>query len=220
MSNRTLNLDDRLYRYLLEHTAEESITQRELRQHTAGLEWSQMQIAPEQGQLMAFLVKLLGVRNAIEIGVYTGYSSLSVAQALPEDGRLLACDINKEWTDIARQYWIKAGVEHKIDLRLGDALETLNALVTSDHQYHFDLVFIDADKSNYRSYFELCLRLLRSGGLILIDNTLWGGSVADGRINDADTCAIRELNRHLKNDRRVDMCMLPVADGLTLVRKK
>lgn len=220
MSNRTLNLDDPLYTYLLEHMAEETPIQKELRQHTAGLEWSQMQIAPEQGQFMAFLVKLLGVRNAIEIGVYTGYSSLSVAQALPADGTLLACDINKEWTDIARQYWVRAGVEHKIDLRLGDAIDTLRSMLDSEKKYRFDFAFIDADKSNYRNYLELCLRLVRSGGLILIDNTLWGGSVADKRVNDTDTNAIRDLNRHLKYDRRVEICMLPVADGLTLVRKK
>ena len=179
-----------------------------------------MQIAPEQGQFMAFLVKLIGVRNAIEVGVYTGYSSLSVALALPQDGKLIACDVNKEWTDIAKSYWQQAGVDYKVELRLAPALETLHQLLRDKQQGKFDFAFIDADKVNYEKYYEACLKLLRPGGLILIDNTLWGGDVANIRIQDADTVAIRNLNLKLKQDSRVDMCLLPVADGLTLLRKK
>lgn len=219
MSNRTLNLTDNLYSYLLQHSAQESGVQQKLREHTARLEWSQMQIAPEQGAFMAFLVKLLGVRKAIEVGVYTGYSSLSVAQALPSDGRLIACDISKEWTDIARQYWRAAGVEQKVELHLGEAVDTLSRIIDSGQANQFDMAFIDADKENYGRYYEYCLKLLRPGGLILVDNTLWGGDVADIRVQDKDTCAIREFNRQLTRDRRVDRCMLPVADGLTLLRK-
>ena len=219
MSNRTLNLTDDLYNYLLRHTSEESGVQQKLRQHTARLEWSQMQIAPEQGAFMAFLVKLLGVRKAIEVGVYTGYSSLSVAQALPADGLLIACDISEEWTDIARQYWREAGVEQKVELYLGEAVETLSRLIESGQANQFDMAFIDADKENYSRYYEFCLKLLRPGGLILIDNTLWGGDVVNVRVQDKDTSAIREFNSQLTRDRRVDRCLLPVADGLTLLRK-
>ena len=219
MSNRTLNLTDSLYHYLLDHSLRESAAQKQLREHTAGIEWSQMQIAPEQGQFMAFLIKLIGARKAIEIGVYTGYSSLSVAQALPVDGNLIACDVNKEWTDIARQYWQIADVENRIDLRLAPAVETLKTLLAEGKQCSFDFVFIDADKENYDQYYELSLMLLRSGGLIVIDNTLWGGDVANIHIQDKDTVAIRQLNKKLIKDKRVELSMLPVADGLTLVRK-
>lgn len=219
MSNRTLNLTDRLYDYLLAQMPDESNAQRKLREHTAGLEWSQMQIAPEQGAFMAFLIRLTGARKALEVGVYTGYSSLSVAQALPSDGRLVACDINREWTDIARQYWQQAGVEAKIDLHLRPATETLQLLIDQGHKNQFDFAFIDADKANYDAYYELCLKLIHPGGLILIDNTLWGGDVADIRITDTDTQAIRALNTKLKKDRRVDQCLLPLADGIALIRK-
>lgn len=219
MSNRTLSLTEDVYNYLLSHTAEETAVQKRLREYTAELEWSQMQISPEQGQFMAFLIRLLAVRKAIEVGVFTGYSSLTVAQALPADGQLVACDINKEWTDIARQYWREAGVEQKIELHLADAKRTLNVLVNSGYRDQFDFAFIDADKGNYDSYYEACLKLVRPGGLIMVDNTLWGGDVANIRIDDHDTQAIRDLNSKIKNDRRVDLCMLPIADGISLVRR-
>ena len=219
MSNRTLNLTDQLYQYILDVSVEETAVQKTLRAATQGMQQSQMQIAPEQGQFMAFLVKLMGARKCLEVGVFTGYSALSVAQALPADGKIIACDVNQEWTDMARTYWRSAGVENKIDLRIAPALETLQQLLDQGEQASFDFAFIDADKANYDRYYELSLRLLRSGGVIVIDNTLWGGDVADIRVQDDDTRAIRELNKKLLHDRRVDMTLLPVADGLTLVRK-
>lgn len=219
MSNRTLNLTDQLYQYMLGVSVKETAVQKTLRTATQSMQQSQMQIAPEQGQFMAFLVKLMGARKCLEVGVFTGYSALSVAQALPADGEIIACDVNQEWTDMARTYWRSAGVENKIDLRIAPALETLQQLLDQGEQSSFDFAFIDADKTNYDRYYELSLRLLRSGGVIVIDNTLWGGDVADIRVQDEDTRAIRELNKKLLHDRRVDMTLLPVADGLTLVRK-
>ena len=219
MSNRTLNMTDQLYQYLLDHSLRETEIQYRLREQTSTMTMSNMQIAPEQGQFMAFLVKLLGVRNALEVGVFTGYSSLSVALAMPDDGHILACDLSEKWTDIARQYWREAGVEHKIDLRLAPATETLQQLIESGKTCQYDFAFIDADKENYDHYFEYCLQLLRPGGLMLIDNTLWGGDVANLNINDKNTQAIRALNKKLYGDRRVDISHLPVADGITLLRK-
>ncbi len=219
MSNRTLNLTEQLYQYLLDVSVKETAVQKTLRIATQGMQQSNMQIAPEQGQFMSFLVKLTGARKCLEIGVFTGYSALSVAQALPADGKIIACDVNQEWTDMARTYWRNAGVEKKIDLRIAPAVETLQQLLDDGGQSSFDFAFIDADKTNYDRYYESTLRLLRSGGLIVIDNTLWGGDVANIRVQDEDTRAIRELNKKLLNDRRVDMTLLPVADGLTLVRK-
>ncbi|MBI3186704.1 MAG: class I SAM-dependent methyltransferase [Gammaproteobacteria bacterium] len=219
MSSRTLNLTEQLYQYLLDVSVKETAVQKTLRIATQGMQQSNMQIAPEQGQFMAFLVKLTGARKCLEIGVFTGYSALSVAQALPADGKIIACDVNQEWTDMARTYWRNAGVEKKIDLRIAPAIETLQQLLDDGGQSSFDFAFIDADKTNYDRYYESTLRLLRSGGLIVIDNTLWGGDVANIRVQDEDTRAIRELNKKLLNDRRVDMTLLPVADGLTLVRK-
>lgn len=219
MSNRTLNLTDQLYQYVLDVSVKESAVQKTLRTATQSMQQSNMQIAPEQGQFMAFLVKLIGARKCLEIGVFTGYSALSVAQVLPSDGKIIACDVNQEWTDMARTYWRNAGVEKKIDLRIAPAVETLQQLLDDAGQSSFDFAFIDADKANYDRYYEMTLRLLRSGGLVVIDNTLWGGDVADIRVQDEDTRAIRELNKKLLHDRRVDMTLLPVADGLTLVRK-
>jgi caffeoyl-CoA O-methyltransferase len=219
MSKRSLNLTDQLYQYLLDVSLKETSVQTTLRAVTHGMQWSQMQIAPEQGQFMAFLVKLIGARKCLEVGVFTGYSALSVAQALPADGKIIACDINQEWTDMARQYWRAAGVENKIDLRIAPAVETLQQLIDQGEQCSFDFAFIDADKTGYDTYYEMSLRLLRSGGVIALDNTLWGGDVADIHVQDEDTRAIRALNKKLLHDRRVDMTMLPVADGLTLVRK-
>lgn len=219
MSNETLGLSADLQKYLIQHCVSENRIQTQLREHTATLEWSQMQIAPEQGQFMAFLIKLLGVRKIIEVGVFTGYSSLAMALALPDDGQIIACDNNKEWTGIAKSYWKKAGVAHKVDLKLGDALDSLKKMLQAGQRSQFDMAFIDADKTNYRNYYEFCLKLLRKNGLILVDNTLWGGSVVDRLKTDEDTQAIRAFNDFVYQDRRVEQCMLPLADGLTLVRK-
>jgi caffeoyl-CoA O-methyltransferase len=179
-----------------------------------------MQIAPEQGQFMALLVQLLGARRTLEVGVFTGYSSLAVALALPADGTIVACDVNEEFTAVARRYWKEAGVENMIDLRLKPALETLRELLAERRQGTFDMAFIDADKSNYEGYYESAIELVRPGGLILIDNVLWSGRVADPANDDADTKALRALNKKLLTDSRVSLSMLPVADGLTLALKR
>ncbi|MDX1572347.1 MAG: class I SAM-dependent methyltransferase [Xanthomonadales bacterium] len=220
MSRKTLNLDDRLYQYLLDHSIRETDVQRELREETGKLEQAQMQIAPEQGQFMALLVRLLDVRNAIEIGVFTGYSGLCIASALREGGRLVACDVSEEWTRIARRYWDRAGVADRIDLRLAPALETIDDLLGQGHADRFDFAFIDADKENYGAYYDGCLQLLRTGGLIVFDNTLWSGRVADPAENDPDTVALRELNERLLGDERIDLSLVPIADGVTLARKR
>jgi len=191
-----------------------------LREETAKVKHSGMQIGPEQGQLMALLVQMLGARNTIEVGVYTGYSSLAVALALPEEGRVVACDLNEEWTAIAKRYWERAGVAHKIDLRLAAATRTLDQLLREGGAGRYDFAFIDADKPNYAKYFEQCMQLVRSGGLIAIDNTLWSGAVADPAVHDADTDAIRALNDALHRDARIALSLLPVGDGLTLALKK
>ncbi len=191
-----------------------------LREATAELPEAIMQIAPDQAQFMSLLIKILGAKYALEIGTFTGYSALAVALALPDDGKLVCCDINREWTDIGKHHWHLAGVEHKIDLRIAPAMKTLNALLTDKNPINFDFVFIDADKENYLHYYENSLKLLRIGGLIAIDNTLWSGDVIDADKNDADTVAIREFNRFIHQDERVDISLLPVADGLTLARKR
>jgi caffeoyl-CoA O-methyltransferase len=218
--SRQLNLDERLYRYLVEHSVREPLVLRELREETAKLPMAGMQIGPDQGQFMALLVKLMGAKRCLEIGVFTGYSSLSVALALPPDGRIIACDVSEEWTAIARRYWEKAGVAHKIDLRLGQALTTLDALRSRDGEGSFDFAFIDADKGNYLAYYERCLTLLRRGGLIAVDNTLWSGDVANPDNQKSDTVSLRRFNEALHRDERVDLAMLPVGDGLTLAVKR
>lgn len=219
MSNRTLQLDEVVYDYLLAHSLRETPEQTALRELTRSYAHAAMQISPEQGQFMALLVRLLGVRNAIEIGVFTGYSALTVALALPEDGRLLACDISKEYTSVGRPFWEKAGVAHKIDLQLRPALETLDERLASGGAGNYDFAFIDADKTAYDAYYERCLRLLRPGGLIAIDNVLWNGSVARPA-KTADTQALQALNDKLHADERIDLAMLPIGDGLTLARKR
>jgi predicted O-methyltransferase YrrM len=219
MSTQTLNLDDTLYRYLLDVSLREHPVLAELRAGNRGHPRASMQIAPEQGQLMALLVKLIGARHTIEIGTFTGYSALAVALALPENGRVLACDVSREYTDTARGYWRKAGIEHKIDLRLAPALDTLDGLIAQNESGNFDFAFIDADKTGYDGYYERCLTLLRKGGLIAVDNVLWGGSVARDA-EDADTAALQAFNRKLHHDERVDLSLLPIADGLTLARKR
>jgi caffeoyl-CoA O-methyltransferase len=219
VSTRTINLDDTLYQYLLAHSVREHPAQVGLREATRGHPHAGMQISPDQGQFMALLVKLIGARRTIEIGVFTGYSALSVALALPADGRVLACDISDEYTRIGRPFWEQAGVAHKIDLRLAPALATLDAQLAAGGAGRFDFAFIDADKTNYDAYYERCLLFLRSGGLIAIDNTLWGGSVARPA-DSADTAAIQALNDKLHADERIDLSLLAIGDGLTLARKR
>lgn len=220
MSNRTLSLDDALYSYLLEVSLRETPLQLRLREETAELSVAQWQIAPEQGQFMAMLVQLTGARRLLEVGTFTGYSALSMAQAMPEEGQLLCCDIDEQYTSIARRYWEEAGVAARIQLRLAPALETLGALVREGRADSFDLIFIDADKTNYPAYLEHALVLARPGGVILFDNTLWSGRVLEARPESADTRAIQSLNRRLKLDQRVDISLLPLGDGLTLCRKR
>jgi predicted O-methyltransferase YrrM len=219
MSTRTLNLDDALYRYLLDVSLREHPVLADLRVATRSHPYANMQISPEQGQFMALLVSLIGARRTLEIGVFTGYSALAVALALPPDGHMVGCDINEGYTELARSYWKKAGVAHKIDLHLAPAVDTLDALIADGQGGCFDFAFIDADKSGYDAYYERCLALLRRGGLVAIDNVLWGGRVAQPA-EDQDTAAIQALNRKLHADERIDLSLLPVSDGLTLARKR
>jgi predicted O-methyltransferase YrrM len=216
---KKLALDEIIYNYLLSVSLQEAEVLKQLRKTTATLPMSIMQIAPEQGQFMALLVKLIGAKKTLEIGVFTGYSTLVVALALPEDGKIIACDIDKQYTEIAQQYWQQAKVNHKIDLRIAPALETLDKLIAQGQENTFDFAFIDADKSNYSQYYEQALKLIRPGGLIAIDNVLWSGRVADSKDTDKRTIAIRELNQKLYQDSRVNISLLPVADGLTLAMK-
>jgi caffeoyl-CoA O-methyltransferase len=191
-----------------------------LREETAALTQRSMQISPEQGQFMALLTRLIDARRCLEVGVFTGYSSLATALALPEGGHLVACDVSEEWTSVARRYWQQAGVAHKIRLHLAPAVDTLDALLVQGQAGTFDFAFIDADKTNYLEYYERTLALLRTGGLVLIDNTLWSGKVADPEVSDADTVALRHFNEVLHHDERVDLSLLPMGDGLTLARKR
>jgi predicted O-methyltransferase YrrM len=220
MTNRTLSLTDTLYRYLIDVSLREASVLRELREETAVLSQRSMQIAPEQGQFMALLVRLMGARHCLEIGVFTGYSSLAVALALPPEGRIVACDVSEEWTAIARRYWARAGVADRIRLELAPALQTLDGLIAGGEAGQYDLAFIDADKTNYLEYYERVLRLLHPGGLIVVDNTLWSGRVADPAVIDADTLALRRFNEALHRDERVDLSLVPIGDGLTLARKR
>lgn len=221
MSNRTINLDDRLHEYLLSVSLREPEVLRRLREETAAMPEHNMQIAPEQGQFMALLVQLSGARRALEIGTFTGYSSLAIAMAMPDDGRVLCCDNSKKYTDVARRYWDDAGVARKMELRIAPALETLDELLRDpENQGSFDFAFIDADKTNYDNYYERCLDLMRFGGLIAFDNTLWDGQVADPAETDDDTVALRILNRKLHADKRIDLSLVPIGDGLTLCRKR
>lgn len=220
MSNQTLAVTDEIYRYLLDVSLRETDVMRELRAVTAGRPDVAMQISPEQGQFMALLARLIDARRCLEIGVFTGYSSLALALALPDDGRIVACDVSEEFTAIARQFWERAGVAGKIDLRLAPALETLDRLIEEGQAGAFDFVFIDADKVNYGAYYERSLTLARPGGLIAVDNTLWSGSLADPAVTDADSMALREFNERLHGDERVDISLVPIGDGLTLARKR
>lgn len=220
MSNKTLNLTDELYQYLLKVSLHETELMAELRKETAKLSMSEMQVSPEQGQFMALLAKLLDTRQVIEVGTFTGYSTLAIAQALPADGKVIACDVSEEWTSMAMRYWEQAGIVDKIDLRLAPALKTLDGLLQEERAGDFDMAFIDADKENYLNYYERCLELLRPGGLIMVDNVLWGGSVVDVSNQKSDTVAIREFNEHIQHDSRVDISLVPIGDGLTLARKR
>jgi predicted O-methyltransferase YrrM len=220
LSNRTLPLDDRLYDYLLRKSLREPAALAALRAETVSHPHVNMQIAPEQGQFMQMLVRLMDARRTVEVGVFTGYSSLAVALALPDEGRVLACDISEEYTAIARRHWELAGVAHKIELVLGPALATLDARLAAGEAGHYDFAFIDADKGGYYAYYERLLRLIRPGGLITVDNTLWGGAVADPQDRDADTLAIRKFNDQLLADSRIDLSLLPIGDGLTLARRR
>ena len=221
MSNKTTLLVDPLYDYFLANSLREPKLLAALRAETARLPMANMQIAPEQGQFMAFLVELIGAKRAIEIGTFTGYSALCVALAMPPAGRIICCDISEEWTKIGKRYWAEAGVADKIDLRLAPANKTLDALLLAQsRQESIDFAFIDADKTGYDGYYERILRLLRPGGVVAIDNVLWGGSVADPGKNDPDTLAIRALNAKLVKDERITLSMVPIGDGLTLARKR
>lgn len=220
MSRRSIEMTDALYDYLLENSLREPEILRRLREETANLPAAGMQISPEQGQFMALLVQLMGARRCIEVGTFTGYSALAVVLALPPDGRLIACDVNEKTTAVARRYWQEAGVEARIDLRLAPAQETLEALIAAGGEGTYDFVFIDADKSNYDTYYEGALKLLRPGGVIAVDNVLWGGSVTDSTANDPDTQAIRALNAKIASDQRVSCSLLPIGDGLMLALKQ
>ncbi|HWG04539.1 MAG TPA: class I SAM-dependent methyltransferase [Beijerinckiaceae bacterium] len=217
---RQVNLSDALSRYLIDVGTRETTVQKRLREETAKAPHAGMQSGPDQAQFMSFLIKAIGARNALEIGVFRGYSALAVAAALPDDGTLVACDMSAEWTNAARPFWREAGVESRIDLRLAPALDTLDALIAEGKADAFDFAFIDADKSSYDAYYERCLILVRRGGVIAIDNVLWSGAVVDANDQDKDTVALRALNKKIRDDNRVDMCLLPIGDGVTLVRRR
>lgn len=220
MSNRTISLDDRLYEYLLKVSSRESGILRRLRTETSKLPRPEMQIAPEQGQFIMLLLRLMNAERILEVGTFTGYSTLCMALSVPPEGRIVACDIHDEWTQIARRYWSEAGVADRIELHLAPALETMESLLADEQEETYDFVFIDADKENYLAYYETALELVRPGGLIAVDNVLWGGSVADFEKQDKDTEAIRVFNETLHRDRRVDLSLVPIGDGMTLARKR
>ncbi len=220
MSNKTSGLDQQLYNYLLSVSLREADILRQLREETAQHPRAVMQIAPEQGQFMALLIQLLGAKKTLEVGVFTGYSSLCVALMLPPTGQVVACDVSEEYTAIARRYWQAAGVADKIDLRLAPAIETLDQLLADGEAETFDFAFIDADKRNYQAYYERSLQLIRPGGLIAIDNVLWSGRVIDFEDRDKQTQAIRDFNEYLYQDHRINLSLVPIADGLTLALKK
>ena len=220
MSAKTILMDDQLLEYLRQNAVREPEVLQELREETQQLPNARMQISSEQGQLMAMLVKLVNARKIVEVGTFTGYSSTVMALAMPPESRLVACDVSEEYTQIARKFWQKAGVDEQIQLILGKAKESLKQLLQADGQESFDLAFIDADKTAYTEYYEYCLKLIQPGGLILVDNVLWGGQVADSSNHDMDTEALRAFNAALSSDQRIDLCMVPIGDGLTIARKR
>ena len=218
--SRHFSFDEPTYQYLVKTSVRETDVARRLREETQQLPMAQMQIGPDQGQFLQLLVQLIRAQKTLEVGVFTGYSALWVAAALPDEGKIVACDVSEEYTAVARRYWKEAGVDHKIDLRLRPALETLDELLAQGGASTFDFAFIDADKSNYDNYYERALQLIRTGGLIAVDNTIWSGRVADPNESDTDTIAIRKLNEKLHRDERVALSMLTVGDGLTLAMKR
>ena len=219
MSSGILSYTSSLRQYVWQYGLREHPALKELRTETEKLPSSMMQICPEQGALMGNLIRLIAAKKTIEVGTYTGYSAMAVALALPDDGEVVACDGSEEWTSVAKKAWEKAGIANKIDLQLAPASNTLDALLAEGKEGSFDFAFIDADKTNYQIYYELCLKLIRQGGVIVIDNVLWGGAVTDSNRNDADTEAIRELNQFIATDERVSISMIPVGDGLTIAIK-
>jgi len=218
--SRHFSFDEPTYQYLVKTSVRETDVARRLREETQQLPMAQMQIGPDQGQFLQLLVQLIRAQKTLEVGVFTGYSALWVAAALPDEGKIVACDVSEEYTAVARRYWKEAGVDHKIDLRLRPALETLDELLAQGGASTFDFAFIDADKSNYDNYYERALQLIRTGGLIAVDNTIWSGRVANPNESDTDTVAIRKLNEKLHRDERVVLSMLTVGDGLTLAMKR
>jgi predicted O-methyltransferase YrrM len=221
MSNQSIGLNDSLYQYLLANSVREPDILKKLRSETAEHPLVNMQISPEQGQLMGLLVQLISAKKCVEVGVFTGYSSLAVALNLPDDGRIIACDVSDEFTAIARKYWQEAGVNDKIDLHIAPALETLDRLLVNGEAGTFDFAFIDADKNNYAAYYDRCFQLVRQGGLILVDNVLWYGRVADPAMdNDKRTQSIKQINQQIYHDDRVQISLIPIGDGLTIARKK
>jgi O-methyltransferase len=220
VSRRTIRLDDRTFEYLLAHSLREPPALAQLRAETASHPKANMQIAPEQGQFMQVLVRLMGARRAIEVGVFTGYSSLAVMLAMPPDGRLLALDVSPAYTAVARRHWQAAGVADRVELVIGPAKETLDARIAAGESGQYDFAFVDADKTGYLDYYERLLVLLRPGGLIVVDNTLWSGEVANPGNREEDTVALREFNDWLHKDPRIDLALLPVGDGLTLARRR
>ena len=220
MSNQITQVTPELYQYLLSISVQEHPLLLELRKETKKLYTANMQIAPEQGQFLQLIIKLLGAINVIEVGTYTGYSSLAMALALPKNGKIIACDTNESWTSIAKSFWGMAGVQEKISLKLAPAKETLEKLIAMGQAESFDLVFIDADKINYQAYYEKSLKLIKDGGLIIIDNVLWDGKVANDNDCDAQTQCIKDFNSYISQDKRVDISLIPLGDGLMLARKK
>ena len=220
MSRATMGLPEYLYAYLLSVGTRPGDTRLRLREATNALDNAGMQISIEQGELMDLLIQVMGAKKCLEIGTFTGYSALVTAQALPDEGKLICCDVSDTYTSIGKPFWIEAGVAHKIDLRIAPAIQTMDALLAAGEAGTFDFLFIDADKSNYDSYYERGLQLLRTGGLIGIDNTLWSGKVADESVADPDTAALRALNAKIHADARVQIAMIPIGDGLTLCRKR
>lgn len=220
MANKTIGISDELAAYVVEVGTREPDVLARLREETAAIPQHGMQIAPEEGAFLELLVELIGARRCIEVGTFTGYSSIAVALALPEDGRLVCCDVSEEWTSLARKYWDEAGVASRIDLRIAPAAETLDQLLADGEEAAYDFAFVDADKTGYDGYYERLLRLVRPGGLIALDNTLWGGAVLDQDADDEDTRAIQALNAKLATDERITLCLLPVADGVTLARRR
>ena len=220
MANKTMGISDDLAAYVVKVGTREPDVLARLREETAAIPQHNMQIAPEQGAFLALLVELIGARRCIEVGTFTGYSSTAVALALPEDGQIVCCDVSEEWTSLARRYWAEAGVSGKVDLRIAPATETLDQLVAGGQEATYDFAFVDADKAGYDAYYERLLRLIRPGGLIVFDNMLWGGDVLDTDPSDEDTKALQALNAKLARDERITLCLLPVADGVTLARRR